>query len=683
MSENLLRHEVSPYLLQHADNPVHWRPWGPQALAAARAAGKPILLSVGYAACHWCHVMAHESFEDTATADVINRLYVPIKVDREERPDVDQIYMAALHSLGEQGGWPLTMFLTPDGAPVWGGTYFPKTARYGRPAFVAILEEVARLFREEPDKITQNQNWVMRRLADRTAPAEQVAVDARLLDVAADRLLSLMDTEAGGTRGAPKFPQAGLLEFLSRAGERAGGHVGDRRFTDIVLLTLRAIACGGIYDHIGGGFARYSTDARWLAPHFEKMLYDNAQLLDLYAHAHRLTGEALFARRIEDTVGWLIREMRQPAGGFAASLDADSDGHEGRFYVWTPDEVSAVLGAADGAAFSAAYDITAAGNWEGVSIPNRLAALADGTVEEETRFADARARLRAYRDRRPRPALDDKILADWNGLLIAGLAEAAAALSRPEWIAIAEGAYRFVMDAMRRDGRLAHAARDGRSVYPGLATDYAAMVAAALALHAATFAPSYLADAEALAATLRRHYWDDAEPGYFLTADDAEALVVRPRSVTDEATPSATALMAANLVRLWRLTGSDVYRADADAILTASGGSIAANLFATVGLLNALDLRLRATDVAIIAPMGTDPAGLLDAARRMPSRALVIALHADGRSLPPDHPAFGKTAVAGRPTAYVCHGETCSLPVTDPAALAALLVPPPNATPQG
>jgi uncharacterized protein YyaL (SSP411 family) len=677
-SHNLLRHEVSPYLLQHAGNPVHWRPWGADALAAAKAEGKPILLSVGYAACHWCHVMAHESFEDEATAAVINQLYVPIKVDREERPDIDQIYMAALHSLGEQGGWPLTMFLTPDGAPVWGGTYFPKTARYGRPAFTDILEEVARLFREEPDKIAQNRDWVMHRIAERSAPSEQVPVDERLLAVAADRLLSLMDTRAGGTRGAPKFPQAGLLEFLARAGERSG----DRRYADIVLLTLRAIACGGIYDHIGGGFARYSTDERWLVPHFEKMLYDNGQLLALYADAHRLTNEPLFARRIEDTVAWLVREMRQLEGTFAASLDADSEGHEGRFYVWTPEDVSAALGL-DGAAFAGAYDVTAAGNWEGVSIPNRLAALANGTVEEETRFAAARARLLAAREQRPRPALDDKILADWNGLLIAGLAEAATALSRPEWIALADDAYRFVMDAMRRDGRLAHAARDGRFVYPGLATDYAAMIKAALALHAATFTPQYLADAEALAGTLRRHYWNETEPGYFLTADDAEALVVRPRSTTDEATPSATALMAANLVGLWRLTGNDAYRAEADAILTASGGAIAANLFATAGLLNALDLRLRATDVVVIAPAGTEPAELLAVVRATPSGALVPALHADGNTMPANHPAFGKTAVDGRPTAYVCRSESCSLPVTEPAALAALLAPSSSAISRG
>jgi uncharacterized protein YyaL (SSP411 family) len=613
--------------------------------------------------------MAHESFEDESTAALINALYLPIKVDREERPDIDQIYMAALHTLGEQGGWPLTMFLTPAGEPVWGGTYFPPETRYGRPAFRDILLEVARLFREEPEKVTQNRHWVMRHLAGTKPAAASVAVDGELLDRAAERLLTLIDPVRGGTRGAPKFPQAGLIELLQRAGERTG----DARYRDAALLTLRHIAAGGIYDHIGGGFARYATDERWLVPHFEKMLYDNAQLVELLAHAHRATGEPLFARRIADTAGWLVREMRQPGGAFAASLDADSDGHEGRFYVWNRSEVLDALGADEGAAFADAYDITETGNWEGVSIPNRLEALAAGTIEEEVRFGEARATLLSRRERRPRPALDDKILVDWNGLAIAGLAEAAMALSRPPWLDLAAEAYRYVMDTMRRDGRLAHAGRAGRLVFPGLATDYAAMIKAALALHAATFAPAYLADAEALAATLRQHHWDAAAPGYFLSADDAEALVVRPRSATDEATPSADALMAANLVRLWRLTGNDAYRGDADALLAASGGAIASNLFATAGLLNALDLRLRVTDIAVIAPPGSDPAALLATARTSPSHALVITLHSDGDTLPADHPAHGKTAVGGRATAYACRGETCSLPVTDPKDLAGLL----------
>ncbi|MEJ0011342.1 MAG: thioredoxin domain-containing protein [Bauldia sp.] len=667
MSENLLRHEASPYLLQHKDNPVHWRPWGPAALAEAQATGKPILLSVGYAACHWCHVMAHESFEDPATAEVMNRLFVSIKVDREERPDIDQIYMAALHALGEQGGWPLTMFLTPAGEPIWGGTYFPPTARYGRPGFRDIMEEVARLFRDEPEKIATNRDFLLSRLNEKPE-GEGVAVDRALLDLASDRLLSLMDPEHGGTKGAPKFPQAGLLELLWRAGLRTG----EARYRDAALLTLREISAGGIYDHIGGGFARYSTDARWLAPHFEKMLYDNAQLVELLTLAWLATGEAVFKERVAETIAWLEREMLLAGGAFAASLDADSEGREGRFYVWTRAEVIDVLGAEEGAFFGDAYDIIAGGNWEGVSIPNRLGR---GPIPDAdaARLRTAREKLLARRARRVRPATDDKVLADWNGLMIAALAFAGASFARPEWIGLAERAFAFVAGTMGEGGRLAHSWRDGKSVRPGLASDYAAMIKAALALHGATLDDAWLVRAEGFAAALRAHHWDADASGYFLSADDAPALIVRPKATTDEATPAATSLMAQNLVRLWRLTGNDAYRADIDAILGGSGAAIAGNLFATTGLLNALDLRLGAVDVAIVRPSGADAGALLDAARWRWTPNVVLSVHDGAVRLPSAHPAAGKAAVGGKATAYVCRGETCSLPVTEATALAALL----------
>ncbi len=669
MTENLLRHEASPYLLQHQHNPVHWRPWGPAALAEARSENKPILLSVGYAACHWCHVMAHESFEDPATAAVMNRLFVNIKVDREERPDIDQIYMGALHALGEQGGWPLTMFLTPGGEPIWGGTYFPPEARYGRPSFTDVLEEVARIFREEPAKVETNRSLLMQALGERR-PRSGTVPDRQLLDAAAERLLGFIDTERGGVRGAPKFPQASLLEMLWRAGRRTG----DTRYRDAVLVTLRNIAQGGIYDHLGGGFARYSVDDRWLVPHFEKMLYDNAQLLELLTHGFIATGEPLFRLRIEETIGFLVREMRLPGGAFAASLDADSEGHEGKFYVWTTAEVADVLGPEDAAFFASVYDITPAGNFEGVSIPNRLTHPALLSEAEEARLAAARERLLARRTGRVRPATDDKVLADWNGLASAALAFAGATLDRPDWVALAHDAYTFVRDTMSRDGRLAHAWRDHKSVYPGLATDYAAMVKAALALHSATLDPRYLGQAVDLAASLRRHHWDDTDPGYFLPADDAEALILRPRSTTDEATPSANSVMAANLVRLWHLTGEDIFRADADAIIAAA--PIAENLFAASGMLSALDLRLGATDVVLVLPPGTDHAPLIAAARRTATPNTILRAVAGPEGLPLGHPAHGKTAMNGRPTAYVCRDQTCSLPVTDPAALAASLSPP-------
>jgi uncharacterized protein YyaL (SSP411 family) len=669
MTENLLRHEASPYLLQHKDNPVHWRPWGPAALAEAKAAGKPILLSVGYAACHWCHVMAHESFEDAAVAAVMNRLFVNIKVDREERPDVDQIYMAALHALGEQGGWPLTMFLTPDGEPIWGGTYFPKTPRYGRPGFVQVLEEVARVFREEPDAVASNRDILMKRIKERPeSPA--VVLDRAVLDGAAERLLGLMDTRFGGIRGAPKFPQTSLLELLWRAWLRTR----DTRYREAVVVTLRAICEGGIYDHLGGGFARYSVDDRWLVPHFEKMLYDNAQLVELLTYAWLDGEEPLFSRRIEETVTWLEREMRLDEGAFAASLDADSEGHEGRFYVWTLDEIRAVLGPDEAAFFAEAYDVTPAGNWEGVSILNRIGR-PPVSHADEARLAAARARLLAARGRRVRPLIDDKILADWNGLMIAALAFAGASLSRPAWIALAADAFRFVTGRMSRNGRLAHSSRAGKSVFPGLATDYAAMIKAAVALYFATFDGSFLVAAHSLAGALRQHHFDLAQPGYFLPADDAEALILRPRSETDEATPSANSTMAQNLIRLWHLTGDEAFLAQADAILDAASQSVAGNLFAVTGILNALDLRLNATSLVLVRPRGAELDPLLGAARLRADPNLVLSLLEDAAQLHSDHPASGKTAIAGRLTAYVCRGQTCSLPLTDADALASALRP--------
>ncbi|HVY20033.1 MAG TPA: thioredoxin domain-containing protein, partial [Bauldia sp.] len=478
MSENLLRLEASPYLLQHKDNPVHWRPWGPAALAEARAANKPILLSVGYAACHWCHVMAHESFEDQATADVMNRLFVSIKVDREERPDIDQIYMTALHALGEQGGWPLTMFLTPDGEPIWGGTYFPPSARYGRPGFRDIMEEVARLFREEPAKIAQNRDFLLTQLKQPPAPGD-MPVDRALLDQGSERLLGLMDTEHGGTRGAPKFPQASLLELLWRAGLRTR----DRRYHDTVLLTLREISAGGIYDHIGGGFARYSTDARWLVPHFEKMLYDNAMLARSYVDAFAATRDERFKDVADGIFTWALREMQDPAGGFFSALDADSEGVEGKFYVWTPSETAAVLGAKRAELFDHAYDITAAGNWEhGRSIPRLTLSRANPRD-----YAEDRAKLYEVRRKRVWPGLDDKVLTSWNGLMIGALARGFEVLGQGPLAAgaadvargarlreAAERAASFFLEKMRGpDGRLLRSYRRGEAGLMAYLEDYA------------------------------------------------------------------------------------------------------------------------------------------------------------------------------------------------------------------
>ena len=509
--QNRLAQETSPYLLQHQHNPVDWWAWGPAALAEAKRSNRPILLSVGYAACHWCHVMAHESFEDDATARVMNELFVNIKVDREERPDIDQIYMAALHHLGEHGGWPLTMFLTPAGEPIWGGTYFPKTSRYGKPAFVDVLREIARLFREEPQKIETNRAALMEQLAATARKPGTVTIGAAELDNAARQLGGIIDPVNGGTRGAPKFPQAALFELLWRGGLRNG----EARYFAAVEITLDHICEGGIYDHLGGGFSRYSVDEQWLVPHFEKMLYDNAQLLELLAIAHRRSGKPLYRQRARETVEWLTREMTTPEGAFSASLDADSEGEEGKFYVWSLAEVMRELGSEDGEFFGRHYDVTLGGNFEGHNILNRLEPT-ERSEADEARLAGLRAKLLAARAARVRPGLDDKVLADWNGLMIAALANASLMFDEPSWLDIAARAFDFVASTMTRGDRLGHSWRQGQLKFPGLASDFAAMIRAALALYEATGKKPYLDQALAWQHALDRDY-ADAATGHLLS----------------------------------------------------------------------------------------------------------------------------------------------------------------------
>jgi uncharacterized protein YyaL (SSP411 family) len=467
MSENLLRFETSPYLIQHQDNPVHWRGWNATALQEARDRDLPILLSIGYAACHWCHVMAHESFEDFETAAVMNRLFVNIKVDREERPDIDQIYMAALHALGDQGGWPLTMFLTPDGKPIWGGTYFPKTARYGRPGFLDVLEQISAFYQNDREQILAQAD----RIAAHIRPRPQAtgpALGLHLLDDAGRSILSIMDLERGGTKGAPKFPNAAVTDFLARSARRTG----EGAYARAVSATLDGLANGGIFDHVGGGLARYSTDADWLAPHFEKMLSDNGLVIEQWALASRVGPMATTYRsRIETSIAWLQREMLLPGGAFSASLDADSEGHEGRFYVWNRAELDEFLTQDDANFIAELYDIHEGGNWEGVSIPNRLKTPAPLSDDDAGRAEKLLARMLEQRAKRIRPGLDDKILVDWNGYAIAGLATAGMLLHRLEWIDAAKQAFRFTTESIARDGRLGHAARMEKMVFPGFSSD--------------------------------------------------------------------------------------------------------------------------------------------------------------------------------------------------------------------
>jgi uncharacterized protein YyaL (SSP411 family) len=731
--ENRLARETSPYLLQHKHNPVDWWPWGPDALAEAKRTNKPILLSVGYAACHWCHVMAHESFEDPATAAVMNDLFVNIKVDREERPDIDQIYMTALHLLGQQGGWPLTMILTPEGEPVWGGTYFPNTSRYGRPSFVDVLQEIARLFREEPHRVEHNRQALMARLADRAQPEGRISMGLAQLDRVAEQLAGAMDPLQGGLRGAPKFPQCSMLEFLWRAGQRADAHLrtdfsthgenplpqtppphagegakrneaeaGDssatltgeadaeataqpsNNYLDLVELALERMSEGGIYDHLGGGFSRYSVDERWLVPHFEKMLYDNAQFLELLALAHARTGHPLFRQRAAETVGWLEREMLTAEGAFCASLDADSEGEEGKFYVWSLAQIASLLPSDDATFFAQRYDATAAGNFEGHNILNRLQrldifartragesfALASLDATEEQRLAALRQILLEARSRRVRPGLDDKVLADWNGLMIAALANAGSLLDEPRWIALGRRAFDFIAQNMSRNDRLGHSWRDGRLLFPGLASDFAAMIRAALALFEATGDRVLLDQAVAWQNAFDRHYANGENGGYFLTADDAGGLIIRPASTYDDAIPNPNGIGAQNLVRLAVLAGDDAWRERADILFDGLMPIAAANLFGHLSLLNALDLRLRAAEIVIVREEAhNDP--LVCAAQHLPFDERILLRATSAETFPPSHPARQKIAAASGRAAFVCVGERCSLPVIDAPQLVA------------
>lgn len=669
---NLLGSEASPYLLQHATNPVHWRPWGEVALAEARRLDKPILLSVGYAACHWCHVMAHESFEDAETAALMNALFVNIKVDREERPDIDQIYLAAVQVLGEQGGWPLTVFLTPDGAPFWGGTYFPPEPRWGRPSFRQVLSAIGDAWQTERAKIQSSTASLREALSNMAAEQPGGLPGPNVLDAAAEALLAATDPVGGGMQGAPRFPNVPLFRFLWQNSFRTGAETG----RSAVHLLLTKMSQGGIYDHLGGGYARYSTDAEWLVPHFEKMLYDNAQILELLALAQADAPQPLYVARAQETVGWLVHDMTAAAANghraFAASEDADSEGEEGRFYVWDAAEVDALLGE-DAPAFRCAYDVTAQGNWEGRTVLRRVTPVE--SVEEEALLARCRATLLAARGRRVRPARDDKVLADWNALTVMALCRAGLVFGKPDWVDLAGQAFDFVRVALGAgDGRVAHAWRLGRVTALGLLEDQAAMARAAVALYEATGDEARLEQARALAIAADRWF---AAPGgsYFTTAADAADLPmdqnIRPRTAVDGATPSGTGMMADVLARLWHLTGEPVWRDRASALLRAYGG-LGRNWAASPGLLVALDL-LEDGGVVVVAGHRDDRLArqLLQVALRAADPALVVMRVTGERRLPKGHPAHG--VLPGHAAAHVCRAGVCGMPLRDAAHLQQLL----------
>ena len=676
MSHNRLSEETSPYLLQHADNPVHWYGWGPDALTMAKEQDKPILLSVGYAACHWCHVMAHECFEDDAIAAQMNDLYVNVKVDREERPDIDTIYQHALQLLGQQGGWPLTMFLTPEGEPFWGGTYFPPDSRYGRPGFPQVLTAISEYWHEKRDKALETAEALNNGLQKVWTPEQAAAgtdgIPLAVNDQAAARLAQEFDMVNGGFGQAPKFPNPSIHELLWRSYLRNGNEA----VRDAVLISLTKMSQGGIYDHLGGGYARYSTDSIWLAPHFEKMLYDNAQIVDLLVWTWQETKNPVFAQRVEETIEWSLREMiapvDDPAGRpFAATYDADSEGEEGKFYVWSTSEITDVLGdGADTVLFKTIYNVSPEGNWEGKNILNRIAHPDLLDESQEAVLAAAREKLLAVRNRRIWPGWDDKVLADWNGMMIAAMANAACVFDKPAWLEAAVSAFAFVRDRMQSDGRLLHSYRTGKLKHAATLDDYANMARAAVTLYEATGDNAYIDTARGWVDVIDIHFWDAAGGGYFFTADDAEALIIRTKSAADNATPAGNSVIAATLARLHFATGEDAYRQRAEEIFTAFAGEVSKNFFPLTGLLSANEILQRCAQVVIVGDPAEDgTTALIDVAWKAANMNKLIQRVAPGDVLPDGHPATGKGQLDGKATAYVCIGQTCSLPLTDAEAL--------------
>ncbi|HEX6082539.1 MAG TPA: thioredoxin domain-containing protein [Methylomirabilota bacterium] len=676
---NRLAAETSPYLLQHAHNPVDWYPWGAEAFELARRDDKPVLLSVGYSACHWCHVMERESFENDEIAALMNQLFVSIKVDREERPDVDQIYMQAVQAMTGRGGWPMTVFLTPDGVPFYGGTYFPPVDRHGMPAFPRLLRSIADAYHSRRGEVQE----AGRQLVESMGQSGRLAASSTVLgrDVLARAYMGLgneFDERDGGLGQAPKFPQPMTWEAVLRIGRR----LGDPRGLEMLHLTLTRMARGGIYDQLGGGFHRYSVDGQWLVPHFEKMLYDNAQLATLYLHGWLVSGEPLYRRIAEQTLDYVRREMTHPEGGFYSAQDADSEGVEGKFFVWSPEEIRRVLGDPALARAALAYWGVADGpNFEGHSIlfvPREPAEVA-GTLgltggELAAAIERARALLGAEREKRVHPGLDDKVLASWNGLMLAAFAEAAAALGRADYLATAVRNAEFITGQMVRDGRLLRSWKDGRARITGYLEDYAMVGAGMLALYEATFDRRWLDESRRLADEALRLFWVAEREAFFDTGHDQEALVVRPRNLFDNAVPSGTSVAIDWLLRLAVVLGETRYEATALAALRPMADLMQRYPSGFGRYLSALDFHLGpVAEIALVWRAGDRSAltPLLGAVygRYQPNRVIVGA--EEGAAAAAGLPLLAeRPTVEGRPTAYVCEHYACQLPVTDPEALA-------------
>ena len=681
---NRLANETSPYLLQHAANPVDWYPWGEEALGLARESGKPILLSVGYSACHWCHVMAHESFEDDATAELMNRHFVNIKVDREERPDIDKIYQTAHQLLTQRpGGWPLTMFINPeDQRPFFGGTYFPNESRYGMPAFGDLISRIAEYYSGNLDEV-RSQGQQLQEIFGRLEPAsagDELLLGEAPLNSARERIAASFDREFGGIGSAPKFPHPSTLERLLRHWrDSAHGAEPDVDALYLVSLSLTRMAEGGIYDQLGGGFCRYSVDRFWQIPHFEKMLYDNGPLLALYAQSFLATGDPLYGRIANETADWMLDDMQSPAGSFYSTRDADSEGEEGRYYVWTPDNVRGALDEASYAVFARHFGLDADANFEGswhLTVRESLQSIADDLGGDEAALAqtvnDARQTLLQLRSTRVAPGRDEKQLTAWNALAIRGLAIAGRALSRADLVAAADRAACFVRMQLVRDGRLLASHKDGESRFPAYLDDHAFMLDALIELLQCQWGSEHLAFAIELADLLLQHFYDEADGGFYFTADDHEALMHRPKPLADDATPSGNGIAALALQRLGFLLGETRYLDAAEKTLRSAWRAMDEFPQGHVSLLTALEEYLTQPEIIIIRGAADDIARWQESAAKLYApRRLVFGIAADVPDLP--QALAEKKSSPDATVAYRCVGSQCSLPLDSWEALAAEL----------
>ncbi len=671
MHTNRLIDETSPYLLQHAHNPVEWHPWGEGAFQKAKSDNKPILLSIGYSACHWCHVMEHESFENEEIAALMNENFVSIKVDREERPDLDEIYMNAVQMLTGHGGWPMTVFLTPEGKPFHGGTYFPPEDRHGLPGFPKILKAVAHAYKDKPQEIEKNVNQIVSALNRISSSQESQRPFSRETVIqSAEQLSQAYDPEYGGLSRAPKFPNVGVFELFLRHYRSSK----ERRFLEMVSHSLTKMAEGGIYDHLGGGFHRYSVDAKWLVPHFEKMLYDNAQLVRLYAQIYSITQDPLFKQVVEESMDYLLREMLHPEGGFYSTQDADSEGEEGKFFIWSRDEIMQIVGEEIGEIFCRIYDVSEYGNFEGRNILHPTITLEQSSkyfkreVKEIEEFVEkARTKLFQEREKRVKPFRDEKILTSWTGLMLSGLAEAFKLLAKPSFLEAAANSADFFFTRMVRDGFLLHTYKNGQAKLRGYLDDYSFIIVGLLDLYEATLEHSNLDRAKQLAETMIREFWDDTDGGFFFTGISHEKLISRTKPFSDSSIPSGNAMASQALLRLYHYTGKEDYLKKAEKVLRLHYDTIEKQPFGFAHMLSALDFYLEKPQEIVLVGEKKDQAtkDLLHEIYSLYLPNMTLQVVEPGQSLKEISPLLeGKHQIDGKPTVYVCHNFTCSPPVT-------------------